>query len=350
MSKKHIGGQTVCFEKPPVIIGKYSVVGNKEGRGPYGMYFDEICTDPLVGGETWEEGESNLIKKSCYGAVKRAGIRQTELDFVVGGDLLGQLMATTFGVMQFRTPFFGIYGACSTMGESTALASSLVDGGFADICLAVTSSHFAGAEKQFRTPLNYGAWRNLTSSYTVTGSGAIVLASEDYLKQARGSEDRLYARVKGYTAGIITDYGIKDSNNMGACMAPAAYSTILAHFRDTGRSVDDYDLIVTGDLGRCGTEILIDLCRASGLDISKKHFDCGDHIFDEETQDTHAGGSGCGCCASMLCGYLIKCLEEEKYSRILFVPTGALCSPVSYKEGKTVPGIAHAIVLEAGRV
>ncbi|MGN0166163.1 MAG: stage V sporulation protein AD [Lachnospiraceae bacterium] len=362
MSAKLNGSQTVLFTNPPVVMGCGSVVGEKEGQGPYGKCFDEICMDPMVGGDSWEEGESNLISRACNHAIANAGIKKDDLDFAVGGDLLGQIMATTFGISRLDVPFLGLYGACSTMGESLSVAGMLIDGGFADLALAVTSSHFAGAEKQFRFPLGYGAQRPMAATWTVTGSGAVILATEEYyeknhseklqsekkndIKSGENGPGRK-VKMKGFTTGKIVDYGVMDSMNMGAAMAPAAADTLIAHFKDTNRKPADYDLIVTGDLGKVGSDILKDFMKAKGLDISGNHFDCGVEMFNDQEQDTHSGGSGCGCAATILTGYLIPELIKGKYKKILFMPTGALLSPVSFHEGKSIPGIAHAVIIES---
>lgn len=353
MSKKLKGEQTVLFENPPIIIGCGSVVGEKEGKGPYGQCFDEICMDPMVGGTSWEEGESNLISKSCSHAIANSGIKKDDLDFAVGGDLLGQLIATTFGVSKLNAPFLGLYGACSTMGESLAVGGMLIESGYADLTLAVTSSHFAGAEKQFRFPLGYGAQRPMASTWTVTGSGAVILASSDYVAGSQNgssqssSQSNLTVKIKGFTTGKIIDYGVMDSMNMGAAMAPAAADTLLAHFKDLGKTPDDYDLIVTGDLGKVGSDILKEFMQTKGYDLSKNHFDCGVEMFDNSQQDTHSGGSGCGCSATIFCGHLVPELKKGKLRKILFMPTGALLSPVSFHEGKSIPSIAHAIIIES---
>jgi stage V sporulation protein AD len=346
-----VGKQTVIFKNKVRIIGRGSVVGKKEGEGPFGKCFNEFIKDPMIGGKTWEEGESNLISKAADYAILDSGIKRSELNFAVGGDLLGQLMATTFGVSKLDTPFFGIYGACSTMGEALAISSLIIDSGNADTALAVTSSHFAGAEKQFRFPLGYGAQRPKAATWTVTGSGAVILSGENVKKRFDDCGNTGKAKkkllIKGFTAGKIVNFGVMDSSNMGAAMAPAAADTLNAHFKDTGRGPKDYDLIVTGDLGAVGAEILQDFLRQKGYEICDRYFDCGLKIFDNGRQDTHSGGSGCGCSASMLCGYLLKELEEGRLRRILFMPTGALLSPVSFHEGKPIPGIAHAIIIES---
>ena len=249
---------------------------------------------------------------------------------------MGQLIASSFGLMNLDIPIFGVYGACSTMGESLGIGSMLIEGGFADHVVALTSSHFASAEKQFRFPLGYGNQRPKAATWTVTGSGAVVLSS---------SRDGRNVRVAGITTGKIIDYGIKDSMNMGACMAPAAADVISQNFIDFGMGPQDYDKIITGDLGKVGKDILCDIMQAKGYDVSANYMDCGIEIYEEE-QNVQAGGSGCGCSAVLLAGYILKKLEEGSWKRVLFVPTGALLSPVSFNEGKSVPGIAHGVILE----
>ena len=349
---KMTGKQSITFEKPPYIIAAASVAGKKEGEGPLGKYFDLVEEDVMFGGKTWEEAESNMVKKTISLAISKAGLKSTDIRFIVGGDLLGQLIASSFGVEQLNIPLFGVYGACSTMGESLAVASILVDGGYADKAMAFTSSHFGGAEKQFRFPLAYGNQKPLSMTWTVTGSGAVVLATGDDKNKGKGpksegmTEDGADVVVRGVTPGKIVDYGIKDSANMGAAMAPAAMETIYQHLTDFKTKPEDYDRIITGDLGSVGKEILIDLLKEKGYDISKVHIDCGMEVFDPESQDTHAGGSGCGCSAITLTGYILKRMRKRDWNRVLFVPTGALLSPVSFNEGNPVPGIAHGIMLE----
>lgn len=340
MAKKAIGEQSVLFENPPVICGAGSVVGQKESEGPYGKYFDQVVEDPKVGADSWEEAEGKLQTEAAKLAIGHAGLSKEKIRYLVAGDLLGQLMATSFGLMNLEIPLFGVYGACSTMGESLGLASVLVEGCFADYVLAVTSSHFASAEKQFRFPLGYGNQRPRAATWTVTGSGAVVVKRAD---ASDGEGDR--AKVTGITTGKVIDLGIKDSMNMGACMAPAAGEVIYQNLKDFGRKPEDYDKIITGDLGMVGKDILIDYLRSKGVDIEKQYMDCGIEIFFED-QNTQAGGSGCGCSAVMLCGYILKMLEEKNWKRVLFVPTGALLSQVSFNEGNSVPGIAHGVVLE----
>lgn len=349
---KMTGKQSIAYEVPPYIISAASVAGKKEGEGPLGKYFDMVEEDSMFGAKTWEEAESNMLKRAVSLAISKADLTTKDIRYMVGGDLLGQLIASSFGVEKMEIPMFGVYGACSTMGESMALASILVEGGYADITLAFTSSHFCGAEKQFRFPLGYGNQKPLSMSWTVTGSGAVVIATGNEANKGKGPknddmvENGADIVIKGITPGKIVDYGIKDSMNMGAAMAPAAMDTIYQHLTDFKRKPEDYDRIITGDLGSVGREILIDLLKEKGYDISKVHMDCGMEIYDSESQDTHAGGSGCGCSAVTLTGYVLRRMRKRDWNRVLFVPTGALLSTVSFNEGDPVPGIAHAIILE----
>lgn len=330
-----IGKQSVSFVKPVYIMSCASVVGPKEGAGPLGDTFDMIVEDATFGEETWEAGESKMMKETVLFALQKAKRKPEDIRYIFAGDLLGQLIATTFGVMDFQIPLFGLYGACSTSGEALSLASMCVHGGYADTVLAIASSHFGGAEKQFRFPLEYGNQRPMSSTWTVTGCGAFVL-SKDY-----GD-----VQITGITTGKVVDYGVSDSLNMGACMAPAAADVIVQHFEDFGRRPEDYDYIVTGDLGKVGKEILLKLMDDQGYDLQSQHLDCGMEIYYDAEQDTHSGGSGCGCSAVTLAGKLMNELKLGICKRILYVPTGALLSTVSYNEGQTVPGIAHAVVLE----
>lgn len=336
---QHIGKASVSLEQAVYIIGSASVVGTKEGEGPLGLLFDMVGEDDMFGCNSWEEAESSLQKDAVYLAMQKAGVSAEDLDFMFAGDLLGQSIATSFGISTYQIPLFGVYGACSTCGESLALGALSIAGGFADKVVCVTSSHFASAEKEFRFPLDYGNQRPLSASWTVTGSGAFILGG----KACEGVK----ARICGITVGKITDFGLKDSMNMGACMAPAAASTLEQHFLDFDRKPEDYDKIITGDLGSVGQRVFIDLMKERGYDISTRHMDCGIEIFDEKEQDTHAGGSGCGCCAVTLSAYILKQLAEGNWKRVLFMPTGALLSKTSFNEGKSVPGICHGLILES---
>lgn len=330
--------QSIELKKPVYIKNSASIVGKKEGEGPLGLLFDMIGEDDMFGCNSWEEAESSLQKDAVYLALGKAGLKAEDIQLILAGDLLGQSIATSYGIMNYQIPLIGLYGACSTCGESLAVGSMLVSAGYADHVVCVTSSHFASAEKEFRFPLAYGNQRPLSATWTVTGSGAFVITSQ--------KEENVRAVIKSVTIGKIVDFGLKDSMNMGACMAPAAASTIAQHLIDWDRQPEYYDKIITGDLGSVGQIALIDLLREKGYDISENHMDCGIEIFDAKTQDTHSGGSGCGCAAVTLSAYILKQLEEKNWKRVLFVPTGALLSKTSFNEGQSVPGIAHAIVLE----
>ncbi len=339
---KMVGKQSILFSNPPHILSAASVAGKKEGEGPLGKLFDEIEEDPLAGKKTWEDAESEFMKRAAQKALDKAGLASKDIRYLVGGDLLGQLIATSFGISELEIPMLGIFGACSTMGEAMTIGSILVDGGFADRVLAITSSHFAGAEKQFRFPLDYGNQRPFSASWTVTGSGAVIIEDPNLAK----TQENEKLVIKGVTIGKIVDYGLKDSMNMGAAMAPAAYDTIKQNLEDLGVEPTYYDKIITGDLGYVGKNILIDLLKEKNYDISANHMDCGIEIFDKDSQDTHAGGSGCGCSAVTLAGYILKQLREGSWKRVLFIPTGALLSQVSFNEGNTIPCIAHAVIIE----
>lgn len=333
-----LGKQSIQFDNPPYLINSGSVVGKKEGQGPMGQLFDRIEQDDMVGAQTWEEAESALQKKALQTALDKEEIKKEDIQLIFAGDLLGQSMASNFGLASFQTPHVGLYGACSTCGLSLAVGSMAVAGGYADRAACVTSSHFASAEKEFRFPLAYGNQRPMSASWTVTGSAAFLL----FAKPGK----RVRAAVTGVTFGKIMDYGIKDSMNMGACMAPAAADTIKRNLEDFGRKPEAYDKIITGDLGSVGQKLLFELLEEDGYQIRKQHMDCGMEIFDSEKQDTKAGGSGCGCAAVVLSAYILKKIEEGVWKRVLFLPTGALLSKTSFNEGQTIPGIAHAVVLE----
>lgn len=336
-----LGKASARLEQPVYIIGSASIVGKKEGEGPLGLLFDMVGEDDMFGCKTWEEAESSLQKDAIYMALGKAGLRPEDISFLYAGDLLGQSIATSFGVSSYQIPLLGVYGACSTCGESLILGAMSISGGFADKVACVTSSHFASAEKEFRFPLEYGNQRPLSATWTVTGSGAFILSSD------KGAAEECKGCITGMTVGKIVDYGLKDSMNMGACMAPAAADTLEQHFTDYASQPEDYDKIITGDLGTVGQKVLTDLLQERGYDISSVHMDCGLEIYDAASQDTHAGGSGCGCSAVTLSAYILKQLKEKNWKKVLFMPTGALLSKVSFQEGQSVPGIAHAVVLES---
>ena len=329
------GSQSIAFEHAPYVISSGSIVGKKEADGPLGNLFDRMDKTSLFGESTWEAAESKMQKEACLITLEKAGIEPEKVRYLFGGDLLRQGIATSMGVEELQIPMFGLYGACSTSGEALALGSMSVAAGYGDYILAVTSSHFGSAEKEFRFPLGYANQRPLSSQWTVTGSGAFLVGTRPS-----------HVQITGITVGKIVDYGLKDSQNMGACMAPAACDTIVQNLKDFGRKETDYDRIFTGDLGYVGQSILFDLMRKQGKDIKNNHVDCGMIIFDQQTQDTNAGGSGCGCAAVTLASYILPRIESGEWKRVLFVPTGALMSTVSFNEGESVPGIAHGIVLE----
>lgn len=334
MAIKKIGKQTVKFTRPPYIIATATTVGPKEGEGPLRNYFDTILSDDLYGEKSWELAESKMLRESVKSAIQSADKNITDMEYMLSGDLLNQLMSASFAARDLGIPFFGLYGACSTMAESLSLGAMLIDGGYADHLVAVTSSHFSSAERQYRFPLELGNQRSPTAQWTVTGAGAAILAA-----YGQGP------RITHVTTGKVVDLGIKDVNNMGAAMAPAATDTITAHFQDTGFDPESYDLIVTGDLGAIGKEITEEMIFDKGYNITKVYNDCGLMIFDNQVQDTHAGGSGCGCSASVFCGYIYKEMMEKKLNRVLLVSTGALLSTTSSQQGQSIPGIAHAVTI-----
>ena len=340
--RKMTGKSGIAFKNNVYVISEASIVGKMEGEGPLAEYFDEIENDPLAGGSSWEDAESRFIFRCINKMLEKAALTPDKIRYLVGGDLMAQLMATSFAVKDLNIPLLGVYGACSTMAESSLIASLLIEGGFADKAIAVTSSHFEGAEKEFRFPNAYGNQRPLASTWTVTGSGGIILSSD---KKVCAKNEKQVC-ITGVQPGKIVDYGIKDTMNMGAAMAPAACDTIYNHLNDFGREASYYDRIVTGDLGLIGSEIVKQLLLEKGVDISINHIDCGMEIYDIDSQDVHSGGSGCGCSAAVLCAYILKMMREGKWDRVLFVATGALLSPVSYHENMSVPGIAHGIVFE----
>lgn len=332
MAQKKIGQQTVMFQNPPSIISTASIVGPKEGDGPLKDYFDLVIEDDLWGEESWEKCESKLQENAVRMALNNAKLVESDIDYLIAGDLLNQIIASSFSARTLGIPFFGLYGACSTMSESLSLGAMLVDGGYADNIVCVTSSHFSTAERQYRFPLELGNQRPLTSQWTVTGSGASVVSS-------KGTGPY----ITHVTTGKVIDPGIKDANNMGPAMAPAAADVIVQHFKDTGFNPSDYDLIITGDLATYGKEIAEDLMAKEGYKVSSVYSDCGIEIFDNKRQDTHAGGSGCGCSAVVFNGYIYKMLQNRNFNRILLVSTGALLSPTSAQQGESIPGIAHAV-------
>lgn len=333
-----LGKQSIQFEKKPYLLNSASIVGSKEAEGPMGKLFDKVGYDDSFGAQNWEEAESRLQKEALEIALSKAGLTRHDVQMVLAGDLLGQSIASSFGLADYQLPHVGLYGACSTCGLSLTMGAAMVSAGFVERAACITSSHFASAEKEFRFPLSYGNQRPKSATWTVTGSGAFLVSG----RPEKGTR----AVIEGATIGKIVDYGIKDSMNMGACMAPAAADTIKQNLEDFSRQPQDYDKIITGDLGIVGKELLFELLSEQDIDIAKQYMDCGIEIYDSEKQHTDAGGSGCGCSAVVLSAYILKKLEEGVWKRVLFVPTGALLSKTSYNEGQTIPGIAHGVVLE----
>ena len=332
------GRQSFILPNQPVITAWASVAGKKEGEGPLAQTFDIISQDTYFGQKTWEQGEKKLQQLALEALAKKAGIQPSDLDLVCSGDLLNQCIGSSFSLRNMGIPHLGLYGACSTMAESLLVASMMVDGGYADQAVAMTSSHFASSERQYRFPLGYGGQRPPTAQWTVTGAGAALIRPEG-----------TGPKIENCTIGTVRDLGIKDANNMGAAMAPAAYATIRAHFDDLAVSPEDLDLIVTGDLGQLGREMLLELAQLDGMDLSDKLTDCGILVFDSQKQDVHCGGSGCGCSAITLCGHLLSELNAGKWQRILFCGTGALLSPTSTQQGLPIPGVCHAVSILSGR-
>ena len=333
---KRLGKQTVRMQNGVGIAGYASIAGKKEGEGPLRRYFDILMEDAEWGEKTWEKTESKMQKSAVAHAVEKAGINLSDINYIFAGDLLNQCIGSSFGLRELEIPFLGVYGACSTMAETLGLAAMTVDGGFADCSAAVTSSHFCTAERQYRTPLEYGGQRPPTAQWTVTGAGSSVVSNE-----GRGTE------IKAVQIGTITDLGITDANNMGAAMAPAAARTISSFLNDTGSSPEDYNLILTGDLGYTGSQLLYELLeKEHNIKLKGFHKDCGTLIFDLKKQDVNSGGSGCGCSASVLCSHILKQMDKGILKKVLFVATGALMSPTSSKQGNSIPGIAHAVLLE----
>ena len=336
MDTKRVGRQTVALTHPPSVLSFANIGGKFEGAGPLGAYFDEVGQDAFFGEKTWEKAESAMQKRVLQRALARAELKPEDLDYVLAGDLLNQCIGSSFGLREFGIPFYGLYGACSTMGESLALASMLIDGGFARRAAAVTSSHFCTAERQYRMPVPYGSQRPPTAQWTATAAGCTILD--------RSGPGPYITHV---TCGRIVDMGITDANNMGAAMAPAAYDTLSAFFHDTGEAPDDFDLILTGDLGALGHAIVLDLFSQRGVELGTRYQDCGLLLYDRQAQDMHAGASGCGCAASVLNGYLLTQMRQGRWRRILFAPTGALLSPTSSFQGESIPSVCHAVCLTA---
>ncbi len=327
--------QTIKLKKQPKIIASYSIVGPKEGNGNFGSYFDYVMKNDCFGQDTFEKAERKMIESAITGVIEKAKLQPKDIDIMISGDLLNQIISSSYAARAFQFPFLGVYGACSTMAESVAVASVLVDGGYFDHIVCCTGSHFSTAERQYRFPLELGNQRPPTSQWTVTGAGSCILS-------LKGEGPR----ISMVTFGKVVDWGINDVNNMGAAMAPAARDTLLSHFENTNTTPDDYDLILTGDLGKLGSEILIDLMEDEGITLGINYGDCG-QMYYRRDQKTLCGGSGAGCCATVFNSYVMAKMRDGVYKKILFLPTGALLSTTSSQQGDTVPGVCHAIVIES---
>ena len=331
-----IGENTLVFRNEPRIVGTASVVGPKEGEGPMGNTFDMVLPDARFGEDSYEQAEHKIFQEACRLALKKANIPPSQVQALLGGDLLNQIMAASLSARELRIPFLGLYGACSTMAESLLIGSILVDGGYCAPVVCAAGSHFCTAERQYRFPLEYASQRTPTAQWTVTGSGACVL----------NTQGDATAKITMATIGRVVDMGVTDANNMGAAMAPAAASTIMRHLTDTNRTPDDFDCLITGDLGQVGSELLYELLRKNDVPLGpKKHMDCGLSMF-SASQDVHAGGSGCGCSASLLSSYILPRIKAGSWKRVLFMATGALLSPTTSQQGESIPGVAHALVIE----
>ncbi len=327
------GQRTLILDNPPTIMAFAAIGSKKEAEGPMGGYFDYLDTDGTFGEKSWEKAESSMQKKAVEKALNKCSLSPSEIDFAFAGDLLNQCAGSTFGLRDMGIPLLGVYGACSTMAEGLLLASLFIEAGFGQYTLAATSSHFCSAERQFRFPLEYGGQRPPTAQWTATAAGSVVLGA-----------GHAPPYVRAVTVGQIEDLGVKDANNMGAAMAPAAAGTLKRFFEDTNTNQDNYDLILTGDLGQIGSDLLMQLMKAEGYDLSSRHSDCGIMMYDRKSQpEVGAGGSGCGCSAAILCGYMLPKLKNEGISNLLFMATGALMSPTTTQQGETIPGIAHLV-------
>lgn len=333
-----VGRYTIRMDSPPAVNGYAAIVGKKEGEGPLAKNFDQISEDTTFGEKTWEKAESRMQQQTLDLALRKAQITPETVDMIFAGDLLNQCIGSSYGLRSFGIPFAGLYGACSTMAESLALASAFIEGGFANVTVALTSSHFCSAERQYRYPLEYGGQRPPSAQWTVTGAGAAVLSTKG---------DGPF--IREVTLGRILDLGIKDVNNMGAAMAPAAADTLKNYLTDTGTQSDMFDLIITGDLGAIGSTLLSELLEKEGIQLGSKYTDCGLLIYDREKQDVHAGGSGCGCSASVLCSYIFNNMRCGNLNEVLFIATGALMSPISMQQGESIPSVAHLIHLSTKR-
>lgn len=335
MNLKRVGNQTVVFANPPVILSSYTVVGPKEGQGPLGKTFNKVWQDNINNNKSWETAESKMLEEAMQGAIKQSALKRDDIDYMLAGDLLNQIISSNFAARNVGLPFIGVYGACSTMALSMAVGSMLIDGQFARHILVGASSHHDTAERQYRLPTEQGGQRAMSAQWTVTGAGSLVLAPSG-----------AGPRITSATIGRVIDYGEKDVNNMGAAMAPAVADTLLNHMQDLKRKPEDYDLIVSGDLGSVGLSLAKEVLKISGIPMGNQFSDCGVLIYDP-SQDAHAGASGCGCSAVVFAGEIMRKLKSGEYKRVLLVGSGALHSPTSSLQGESIPGVGHAVVIEA---
>lgn len=335
MNLKRVGNQTVVFDNPPVILSSYSVVGPMEGQGPLGKTFNKVWKDNINNNTSWETAESKMLEEALQGAIKQSELNRDDIDYMLAGDLLNQIISSNFAARTMGLPFIGVYGACSTMALSMAVGSMLIDGQFARHVLVGVSSHHDTAERQYRLPTEQGGQRAMSAQWTVTGAGSLVLGQS-------GAGPRITAA----TIGRVIDYGEKDGNNMGAAMAPAVADTLLNHLQDLNRKPEDYDLIISGDLANVGLPLAKEVLKISGLEMGNRFTDCGTLIYDP-SQDVHAGASGCGCSAVVFTGEIMQKLKSGEYKRVLLVGSGALHSPTASLQGESIPGVGHAVVIEA---
>lgn len=338
MAQFHCGKQSFRPNFPVIATAWASVAGKKEAQGPMGNLFDYTSEDTYFGQSSWEQAEKQMQHIALDTLCKKRALQRSDFDLVLSGDLLNQCIGSSFSLRNENIPHIGLYGACSTMAESLLVGSMTIGGGFMRRTVAMTSSHFAASERQFRFPLGYGGQRTPSAQWTVTGSGAVLLEPHGH-----GPE------ITGATVGTVVDLGITDANNMGSAMAPAAYHTIRSHLDDFSLSETDFDWIITGDLGQVGKEMLVDIAARDGLHLEDKLKDCGCMVFDNTLQDVHSGGSGCGCSAIALCAYWLDQLQTGKIKRILFCGTGALLSPTSTQQGESIPGVCHAVCITGGK-
>ena len=333
--KKETKNQTIKFKNKPRIIGNYSIVGPKEGKGPFGDMFDYVMNDDFFGEKTYEKAERKMLEHAIFGATDKAGLNPKDVDMLICGDLLNQIITSSYAARAFDVSYLGIFSACSAMALSIGIGASMVNAGYFETVACATSSHFSTAERQFRFPLELGNQRPPTAQWTCTGSGCTVL-----------SKDGNGPYIDSVTFGKAMDFGICDVNNMGAAMAPAAMETLISVFQDTKTTPEDYDLIVTGDLGKLGVEILLDLMEKQGYKLGTNYGDCGQMMFYHD-QNVLMGGSGCGCSATIFNSYIVERLKTGQFRKVLYVATGALLSTTSCQQGESIPGIAHGIVIKS---